>query len=126
MVSKTTSILYWVTTILFGGFMLVDGLSGILRVEQGKEIMIHLGFPIYFLTITGVAKVLGALALFQPRFRILKEWAYAGFTINFIGAFLVRIFTHDSVVLVVSPLLFLIVMFVTYGLWKKRESALLS
>jgi hypothetical protein len=33
---------------------------------------------LYFLTIIGVWKVLGAIAILLPRFPLLKEWAYAG------------------------------------------------
>lgn len=45
-----------------------------------------LGFPDYFGTIVGTWKVLGAVALVVPRFAIVKEWAYAGFTFTMTGA----------------------------------------
>jgi hypothetical protein len=36
--------------------------------------------------ILGIAKFIGALVLIQRRFKTIKEWAYAGFTIDILGA----------------------------------------
>jgi hypothetical protein len=46
----------------------------------------HLGYPSYLLAILGTAKLLGAPALLQNRFPTLREWAYAGFAFDLIGA----------------------------------------
>ena len=118
---KTTKTLYWVVTILFSLFMLMDGIAGVMRVEEGKEIMKHLGYPMYLLSILGTAKILGSIAVVQGRFYTLKEWAYAGFTIHFIGASASRAFAGDSIVLIISPWIFLSVMLASYVLWKKFE-----
>ncbi|HVA97594.1 MAG TPA: DoxX family protein [Bacteroidia bacterium] len=45
-----------------------------------------LGFPIYFLTILGTWKILGVIVILIPRFKLLKEWAYAGFFFAMTGA----------------------------------------
>jgi len=120
---KTIKIFYWTTTILFSLFFLMDGVMGMIRIEQGKEIMIHLGYPVYVMTILGVAKFTGALAILQGRFKTLKEWAYAGFTFHFIGASASRAFASDSLGLIISPLIFMALMFLSYFLWKKVEQA---
>jgi len=39
----------------------------------------HLGYPVYLLTLLGIWKILGVVALLIPKFPLLKEWAYAGF-----------------------------------------------
>ena len=119
---KTIKILYWAVTILYCLFFLMDGVMGMMRIEQGKEIMVHLGFPVYVMTILGVAKFSGALAILQGRFRTLKEWAYAGFTFHFIGACASRAYAGDSIGLIVSPLIFMVLMFISYFLWKKKEA----
>lgn len=50
------------------------------------EGIVHvLGYPMYFMTILGLWKVLGAIALLVPRFPRLKEWAYAGIFFNVTG-----------------------------------------
>ena len=101
--------------------MLFSGISEVMQTEQAKEIMKHLGYPIYVNTIIGIAKILGALAILQRKFRTLKEWAYAGFTIDFIGAGASMYFAGDGILMALSPLVFLAVMFISYFLWKKVE-----
>ena len=116
--NKTTA-LYWSITLLFSAAMLLDGVGGVLHVEAGQEVMRHLGYPIYALSIFGAAKLLGAVALVQPWFRTIKEWAYAGFTINFLGAFASRAFVGDELSLLIPPLVALGILFVSYFSWKK-------
>jgi len=55
--------------------------------------IIHLGYPVYFLTLLGIAKFLGSIAILIPKFPVLKEWAYAGFFFIMSGA----IFSHIAV-----------------------------
>ena len=118
---KTIKIIYWVVTLLFSLFMLYSGISEVMQIEQGKEIMKHLGYPIYVNTIIGVAKILGALAILQWKFKTLKEWAYAGFTIDIIGASASFYFAGDGIVATLMPFIFLAVMFISYFFWKKVE-----
>ena len=118
---KTIKIIYWIVTILFSLFMLFSGVVEIMQTEQAKDIMTHLGYPIYVNTIIGIAKILGALAILQWKFRTLKEWAYAGFTIDFIGAGASLYFAGDGILMALSPIIFLAVMFISYFLWKKAE-----
>lgn len=116
---KTIKIIYWVLTVLFVLAMLMDGGAGIAKEKTGQEVMKHLGYPIYIMVITGVAKVLGAIAILQNRYKTLKEWAFAGFAINFIGAFASRAFVGDGIGLLIPPLIMLGVMFLLYYFWKK-------
>ena len=118
---KKIKAIYWIVTILFSLFMLFSGVVEVMQTEQAKELMKHLGYPIYVNTIIGVAKILGAIAILQWKFRTLKEWAYAGFTIDLIGASASFYFAGDGIGMSLSPLLFLAVMFVSYFLWKKAE-----
>ena len=45
-----------------------------------------LGYPVYFIPFTGVAKVLGIIAILIPGYPRIKEWAYAGLFFDLIGA----------------------------------------
>lgn len=83
---RTLTHLYWSLTGLFGLLMLADGLAGLLHEATGQAAMRQLGYPLYLMDITGAAKLLGALALLQNKYRTLKEWAFAGFAIDFLGA----------------------------------------
>lgn len=117
--TKTLKIIYWIVTGIFSAFMLMAGVVEFIQHDSGKEIMAHLGYPMYLLTVLGFAKILGAIALIQTKYRIIKEWAYAGFTFTFLGAFAARWSAHDGFGLILSPLLFMAFMFVSYWLWKK-------
>lgn len=123
MKANKIKIFYWVSTVIFALLMLMDSIGGITHEATGVAIIKHLGYPEYVLTIFGVAKLLGALAILQPKFRTLREWAYAGFTINFIGAFCSRAAVGDPVGELVAPVVALLIMFVPYYAWKRYEAA---
>jgi uncharacterized membrane protein YphA (DoxX/SURF4 family) len=83
---KTKVIGYWVTTVILI-FVMVSGAVGELTHNWGTlETVTILGYPLYLLTIVGVWKVAGAIALLVPGFPRLKEWAYAGIFFNMTGA----------------------------------------
>lgn len=125
MSKKTINILYWVFTILFALFMLMAGVVEAIQHPSGKEIMDHLGYAYFNLTVLGIGKVLGAIALLLPptKFRVAKEWAYAGFAITFFGAFIARLSAHDDISLIISPFIFAAFMFIGYALWKAKLKA---
>jgi len=120
--SKRTKILYWVLTGIFCLAMLMDGMAGLVREKTGQEIMRQLGYPVYVLTLFGTAKILGAIAILQTRYYTIKEWAYAGFTINFIGASASWAFIGKDAGFMLPPLVALGFLFLTYALWKRVEA----
>ena len=83
---KTRTIAYWATT----GFLAFNLLSGavaeLAQRSDNAEGMLQLGYPLYFMLIIGVWKILGTIAILVPRFPRLKEWAYAGIFFNMTGA----------------------------------------
>ncbi|MBX7203933.1 MAG: DoxX family protein [Bacteroidia bacterium] len=83
---KNTKLIYWTTTILFSAFMIFSAVPDILVVEDAKQFMTHLGYPVYFIPFIGVAKLLGSITILIPRFKKLKEWAYAGLIFDLTGA----------------------------------------
>ncbi|GAA4393738.1 DoxX family protein [Hymenobacter koreensis] len=121
MKSQPTTALYWITTLVFSAFMLMSGVTNFLETSESQEVMKQLGYPMHVLRVIGLGKTLGALALLQTRFRTLKEWAYAGFTFDLIGAAVAWGDTTGEAMAVVFPLLFLAFMAVNYLLWKKME-----
>jgi hypothetical protein len=87
MTTKTRNILYWTTTILIAFFIEGGGLAQVAHVKGTVDGFVHiLGYPAYFVTILGVWKVLGPIAILVPRFPRLKEWAYAGIFFDLTGA----------------------------------------
>lgn len=101
----------------------MDGVAGVLREQNGQEAMRLLGYPIYVLVIVGTAKLLGVITLWQTRYRLLREWAYAGFTINFVGAFASWLAVEPSLGTLVPPVVMLIVLFTIYTLEKRGRQA---
>lgn len=78
--------IYWISTILFAGFMAFTAIPDILLVPEAKTFIMQLGYPEYFIPFIGVAKLLGSIALVIPGYKTIKEWAYAGLTYDLIAA----------------------------------------
>jgi uncharacterized membrane protein YphA (DoxX/SURF4 family) len=98
--TKRNRIVYWISTIWLASGMLATGVLQLFKAKAegavappGVEGIIHLGYPVYFLTILGVWKLLGVVAVLIPKFPLLKEWTYAGFFFVMSGA----IFSHIEV-----------------------------
>ena len=68
----------------------------------------HLGYPTYLLTIIGIWKILGVIALVIPRNPLLKEWAYAGFFFIMTGAIFSHIALGDPAAELIPSLLLLV------------------
>ena len=119
MKGNTLNAAYWTATILFAGWLLIDGALGVMHDATGAAIIVHLGYPLYVLTITGIAKILAAFAILQTYWRTLKEWAFAGYAIDCIGASASHFFGGDSIWWILFPLVFLALMCIPYWLWKK-------
>jgi hypothetical protein len=84
---KKTNILYWIFTILFGGFMMFSAIPDIIVVPEAVDMVsTKLGYPAYIIPFLGVAKALGVIAIVFPGFPRLKEWAYAGLFFDLLGA----------------------------------------
>ena len=84
--SRSRIVAYWVTTALLVSELVLGGVWDILRAPQVRGLIERLGYPLYFLVILGIWKLLGAVALVIPRFPRLKEWAYAGVFFDLTGA----------------------------------------
>jgi len=83
---KRNKIIYWVATALLSFGMLGSGLAQIFHAKAMVDLITPLGYPLYFLYIIGTWKILGVIAILIPRFKLVKEWAYAGFFFVMTGA----------------------------------------
>ncbi len=119
---KQTKIIFWVSTIaifLFEGVM--PALTS--QTEMAKEGISHLGYPAYFGIMLTVFKVLGALTLILPQMpKRLKEWAYAGFTFDFIAAFVSHAAVDGLVPMSFFPFVVLGVLLVSYFSYHKLNN----
>lgn len=83
---KKVKVIYWISTILIAGLMLVSGIPDLISTPDAVKFFKELGYPAYLLPFLGVAKILGAITLLVPGFNRLKEWAYAGIFFDLAGA----------------------------------------
>ncbi|MBN8790345.1 MAG: DoxX family protein [Terrimonas sp.] len=91
--TSRNKIIYWIATAWLSLGMTSTGIVQLLRLKDETEMMNHLGYPVYILTILGIWKILGVIAVLIPAFPLLKEWAYAGFFFAMSGA----VFSHAAV-----------------------------
>lgn len=117
--AKKIKITYWTSTGLVGAMMLMSSMA-YFTMAEAQQNFVHLGFPDYFRIELGIAKILGAIALLAPQTKILKEWAYAGFTISFVSAAIAHTASGDPMGAVIPPLFALGLLAVSYISNKKR------
>lgn len=96
--------IYWGATALFCVAFSTGGSAHLVRAEPMAESMTTLGYPLYVMTILGVAKLLGVVTLLVPGQPFLKEWAYAGFSFDLLGAVASHLFAGDPVSSIVPPI----------------------
>jgi len=100
------TIIYWVATALLSVGMLGSGIAQIMHAPGMVELITPLHYPIYFLSIIGVWKVLGVIAILIPGFLLLKEWAYAGLFFVMTGALVSHLAIGDhEVKAIIGPLM---------------------
>ena len=115
---KRNKIIYWIATIWLSLGMLSTGTVQILKLKGdgpgSVDSMTHLGYPVYFVTLLGIAKILGVIALLIPKFPLLKEWAYAGFFFMMSGAVFTHIAAGNSISEIFPSLLLLVLTVVSW------------
>jgi hypothetical protein len=102
---KSKLIWYWIITALLSFFIFFGGLAQAMQAKGVVQGFKPLGYPIYFISIIGVWKVLGVIAILIPRFPLLKEWAYAGLFFAMTGAVISHIASDDIKLQIIAPFL---------------------
>jgi uncharacterized membrane protein YphA (DoxX/SURF4 family) len=126
--TKTNKIIYWIATIWLALGMVSTGVVQLLKQKTGAggvDSITHLGYPVYFLTLLGIWKILGSTAVLVPRFRLLKEWAYAGFFFAMTGA----IFSHlvsGSPMSEIAPSLLLLVLTLVSWFFRRADRKIVT
>lgn len=90
--TKRSKIIYWVATLWLSLGMTATGFVQLSRMKEEADLFLNLGYPVYLLTLLGIAKILGVITVLVPKFPLLKEWAYAGFFFIMAGA----IYSHAA------------------------------
>ena len=111
---------YWLTTGLLALDFTVGGAFQLARPPEVMTAMTHLGYPGYFVTMLGVWKILGGIALIVPGAPRLKEWAYAGIFFDVTSAVVSILAVGDGSSHAVLPLVFLAL---TVASWALRPES---
>jgi hypothetical protein len=117
-VSKTRLIIYWILT----GYLAFESVLSStwdfdwLNKGFAVNIMKQIGFPTYFLYIKGIATLLAAPVFILPRLFLLKEWAYFGTAMIYMGAIASHLFVDDGLKNIIAPVIFLLITVASWAL----------
>ncbi|MBW8886237.1 MAG: DoxX family protein [Fibrobacteres bacterium] len=120
MSSASGKVLYWVSTVLISGNWIFGSIAALLRTDSSMEVFRRLGYPDYFALLLGLAQLLGVIAILAPVPRTLREWAYAGLTMDVIAAVFSLIAIGTPAFQIAIPLVALALVLVSYRGWKLR------
>jgi len=114
--SRGRTSLYWIATLLLGTECVVGGVMAVLRFPYYANNIVHLGYPVYLMTILGAWYLLAGLALLVPRLPLLKEWAYAGLIFNYTGAAASHVAVGNGTGALVAPVIFTALVITSWAL----------
>lgn len=93
---KRKRIIYWVFTLWMSLGMVSTAIVQLMKNKDELANFTNLGYPAYLMTIIGVWKLLGVIAILIPKRLLLKEWAYAGFFFVMSGAVISHLIVGDT------------------------------
>lgn len=117
---KRNKIIYWVATLWLSLGMVSTAIVQLIKMKEEAVMFAHLGYPDYLLTILGVWKLLGVIAVLIPRYPLVKEWAYAGFFFTMSGAIFSHLAAGDGAIELFGPSLLIVLTVVS---WYFRPAA---
>jgi DoxX-like family len=120
---KAPKIAYWVATALLALMMTFSAYAYLTQADI-KMAFVRLGFPDYFRVELAIAKFLGAVVLLTPVAGRVKEWAYSGFAITFISAFVAHLAVGDPAAMWMGPVVALILLAVSYVTFHRLQTGL--
>lgn len=103
------------TTAVVSLVMVAGGIADIVQPEPVVQEITKLGLPLHMMTLIGVWKVLGGIALARPQMRRINEWAYAGVFFDLTGAAYLHAAVGD-IPGVPAPLFFAALLIASYRL----------
>jgi len=109
-------LVYWISTGLLSLAFAVSGVANLLQIESVRDVVEGLGYPLEMMTLLGFLKLAGVVIILMPGYPRLKEWAYAGFAFNLLGALWSHLSFGDSLSTVSAPIALLILVALSYSL----------
>jgi uncharacterized membrane protein YphA (DoxX/SURF4 family) len=112
--------LYWGVTGLFGVAMVAAGIFELTQPAQLTDTLDRLGFPHYALVLIGLGKIAGGVVVLIPQTDRLKEWAFAGFAVDFYGAIGSHVISGDTLEQTAPSMFVALFLAAAYFVWKKH------
>lgn len=112
--TKRNNIIYWISTGWLALGMVSTAIVQLLKNKDEVANLSQLGYPIYVLTLLGIWKILGVIAILLPKFPLVKEWAYAGFFFAMSGATFSHIAVGDPISTMLPSLLLLVLTIISW------------
>lgn len=113
---------YWVATALTAFSYITGGAVDVARPDFAVEEITNLGYPVYFMVILGVWKMLGGIVVLLPKTPLLKEWAYFGMFLNLTSAAISHIVIGDPPGETALPLVILAIVATSWALRPKNRT----
>jgi hypothetical protein len=118
--TKKIKIVYWIALVLLTIGILFSAIPSVLKLSYAVEHFCNvLKLPEYLLVFTGVLKLLGLVILYIPKFPKLKEWVFAGFTFDLIGAWYCNFEAMNSFATTIPVIFYIAVLLTLYYLYNK-------
>jgi hypothetical protein len=120
MENKKLKIAYWVSLILLTIGMLTSAVPSVLKLDYAVEHFCNmLKLPEYLLVFTGLAKLIGLVLLYVPNIPKIKEWVFAGFAFDLIGAWYCNFCGLNSFIAALPIVIFMVMLFALYYFYRK-------
>jgi hypothetical protein len=116
-------VVYWIATLAVAAELAVGGVWDLVRISYVRDVVEHLGYPAYLLTIMGAWKIAGAPVLLLPRIIRPKEWVYAGAVINYASAIASHGIVGDRLAAIGAPLTLLGLTITSWALYPLAAQA---
>lgn len=112
--TKRNKIIYWIATGWLSLGMVSTAIVQLMHSPEEVTVIQNLGYPVYVLTILGVWKLLGVIAILMPGLPVLKEWAYAGFIFAMSGAMISHFAAGEAFTTTLPALLLLVLALISW------------
>ena len=93
---KRNKIIFYIATGLLTALMLYSISMYFFKHDEVANMFTNFGYPTYIIYPYAVAKLMGLVAIWNPNFKVIKEWAYAGFFFAFVLAFFAHFMIGDG------------------------------
>jgi hypothetical protein len=117
---KKINIFFWICTGILIPAIGIGSIFGIAPNEESLKVFTALGYPAYIVPFLSIAKLLGLIVIFIPKYPALKEWAYAGIAFDIVGAIYSIIAIGSPLTHIIFPVLALLFLFGSYFFYHKR------